>query len=102
MCIFFWKKSKQNGTDNGTVRPLLKRHKNRTDNGTEIIPLNDTEIAVLREISKNPYIKSIEIAKKTNHARSTVSRAIKELKARGFIQRRGSDIKGYWKISEQR
>ncbi|MCL1877074.1 MarR family transcriptional regulator [Candidatus Saccharibacteria bacterium] len=100
MCIFTRKKSGRNGAENGADRPLLKRPKSGAENDAEIVPLNETEIAVLREISRNPYIKIAKITAETGRSRSAIQRALAELKQRGIITRIGGAFRGRWKISE--
>ena len=81
-----------NGTVNGTV--------NDTVNGTvnDGVKLTPTEQAVLDCIRENNLINVAEIVDCTKKGRSTIMRAIKSLKEKGFIQRVGSDKTGSWKI----
>lgn len=80
-----------NGTVNGTV--------NDTVNGTVNVgvKLSATEQAVLDCIRENNLINVAEIVDCTEKGRSTIMRAIKSLKEKGFIQRVGSDKTGSWK-----
>ena len=80
-----------NGTVNGTV--------NDTVNGTvnDGVKLTPTEQAVLDCIRDNNSISVAEIVNRTKKGRSTIMRAIKALKEKGFIQRVGSDKTGNWK-----
>ena len=77
---------------NGTV--------NDTVNGTvnDGVKLTPTEQAVLDCIRENNLINVAEIVDCTKKGRSTIMRAIKSLKEKGFIQRVGSDKTGSWKI----
>ena len=79
-----------NGTVNGTV--------NDTVNGTVNVgvKLSATEQAVLDCIRENNLINVAEIVDGTEKGRSTIMRAIKSLKEKGFIQRVGSDKPGNW------
>ena len=81
-----------NGTVNGTV--------NDTVNGTvnDGVKLTPTEQAVLDCIRDNNSISVAEIVNRTKKGRSTIMRAIKALKEKGFIQRVGSDKTGNWEI----
>lgn len=81
-----------NGTVNGTV--------NDTVNGTvnDGVKLTPTEQAVLDCIRENNLINVAEIVDCTKKGRSTIMRAIKALKEKGFIQRVGSDKTGSWEI----
>lgn len=80
------------GTVNGTV--------NDTVNGTvnDGVNLSATEQAVLDCIRENNLINVAEIVDCTKKGRSTIMRAIKALKEKGFIQRVGSDKTGSWEI----
>lgn len=80
-----------NGTVNGTV--------NDTVNGTvnDGVKLTPTEQTVLDCIRDNNSISVAEIVNRTKKGRSTIMRAIKALKEKGFIQRVGSDKTGNWK-----
>lgn len=80
-----------NGTVNDTV--------NDTVNGTvnDGVKLTPTEQAVLDCIRENNLINVAEIVDCTKKGRSTIMRAIKSLKEKGFIQRVGSDKTGSWK-----
>lgn len=80
-----------NGTVNGTV--------NDTVNGTvnDGVKLTPTEQTVLGCIRDNNSISVAEIVNRTKKGRSTIMRAIKALKEKGFIQRVGSDKTGNWK-----
>ncbi len=81
-----------NGTVNDTV--------NGTVNGTVSggVKLSATEQAVLDCIRDNNFIGVAEIVNRTQKGRSTIMRAIKSLKEKGFIQRVGSDKTGSWEI----
>lgn len=81
-----------NGTVNGTV--------NDTVNGTVNVGVNlsATEQTVLDCIRDNNSISVAEIVNRTKKGRSTIMRAIKALKEKGFIQRVGSDKTGSWEI----
>lgn len=77
----------ENETINETIKPI------------ENTPLNKTEIAVLAMISKNPFVTYEELAKSVKRNRSTVSRAVAELKSRKIISRVGSNKNGSWVVS---
>lgn len=76
-----------NGTVNGTVNDTVNVGVN----------LSATEQAVLDCIRENNLINVAEIVDCTKKGRSTIMRAIKSLKEKGFIQRVGSDKTGSWK-----
>ena len=54
-------------------------------------------LGVLEQIPDATYL---ELSKKLNVSRKTVSQKIKQLKEKGVIVRVGSDKKGYWKITD--
>ncbi len=70
-------------------------------NVPENVPLNPTEIAVLSEISQNPYQTADQIAETLQKTRKTIQRAQQELKNRHIITRVGSDKAGYWQINPE-
>jgi Fic family protein len=71
-------------------------------NVPENVPLNSSEIAVLNEISRDPFATYEKIALGISKNRKTVQRAVAELKSRGIIARQGSDKTGYWVMSRER
>lgn len=80
-----------NGTVNGTVNDTVN------DTVNVGVNLSATEKAVLVCIRDNNFIGVAEIVNRTEKGRSTIMRAIKSLKEKGFIQRVGSDKTGSWK-----
>jgi Fic family protein len=70
-------------------------------NVPESVPLNSSEIAVLSEISHDPFATYDKIAAQIGKNRKTVQRAIVELKSRGIISRQGSDKTGHWVIRRE-
>lgn len=88
-----------NGTVNGTVNDTVNGAVNDTVNGTvnDGVKLTPTEQTVLDCIRDNNSISVAEIVNRTKKGRSTIMRAIKALKEKGFIQRVGSDKTGNWK-----
>lgn len=77
-----------NGTVNDTVNDTVNVGVN----------LSATEKAVLDCIRDNNFIGVAEIVNRTQKGRSTIMRAIKSLKEKGFIQCVGSDKTGSWEI----
>lgn len=61
-------------------------------------PLSDTEQAVLKVITTNPYATYQEIAHKVDKTPKTVQRTLASLKERGLIAREGSDKTGHWAV----
>ena len=70
-----------NGTVNGT-------------NGT----VNGTVKQIYELIKKQSDITIDELVENSHKARRTVARALNELKEKGYIERVGSDKKGFWKV----
>ena len=81
-----------NGTVNGTVSGTVN------DTVNVDVNLSETEKAVLDCIRDNNSIGVAEIVSRTEKGRSTIMRAIKALKEKGFIRRVGSDKTGSWEI----
>lgn len=73
---------------------------NYTENYTEnyIEKLNKTQRKLLEVIKENPYITQKILSNKLNLSRPAIALNMKKLKSGGFIERIGSDRKGYWKI----
>ena len=68
------------------------------ENDTVNDTLNDTESAVLKELKRNVGVTIADLMKEVGKSRPTITRALAELKAKGYIERVGSDKSGYWKI----
>ena len=86
-----------------TIIPLKKtevKEKDWTENWTEnrTENINLTQKRILELISKKPYITQKELIKEMNLGRTAITLNIKYLKDNKFIEREGSDRKGYWKI----
>lgn len=71
---------------------------NDTVNDTVSDTLNDTESAVLKELKRNVGVTIADLMKEVGKSRPTITRALAELKAKGYIERVGSDKSGYWRI----
>ena len=56
---------------------------------------------ILEIIKDDPYITTIEIAKKLNLKRETISRNISKMKVLGLIKRIGDDKGGYWSVNKK-
>lgn len=76
------------GTENGTEIG--------TENGTE--KLDDVSAKILQAIRENPDITRQELIVLIGKAARTIARKINDLKENGYIERIGSDRKGYWKV----
>ena len=71
---------------------------NDTVNYTVSDTLNDTESAELKELKRNVGVTIADLMKEVGKSRPTITRALAELKAKGYIERVGSDKSGYWRI----
>lgn len=80
------------------IRSVTRKVTDRvTDKVTD--NLDEKTIQILALISEDPAYTSTAISEKLFISRKTVSQRLKEMKARGIIERIGSDRKGYWKIN---
>lgn len=79
------------------VSAPLKRHLDVSDALT--VGLSTSETAVLRIITDDRGISIDDIAKKVGVSKSTVDRAIRSLKAKGFLSRVGSTKRPHWVIA---
>lgn len=61
-------------------------------------PLSNTEQAVLKAVTVNPYATYNEIAQRIDKTPKTVQRTLANLKERGLIIRLGSDKTGHWEV----
>ncbi len=61
--------------------------------------LSDKEQKTLELLLDDPGYTSPQIAEKLNVSRVSVTKYLKSLKEKGFIERVGSDRKGYWRIT---
>ena len=60
--------------------------------------LDEKSLRVLNLLIEDPGYTAVTISDRLSLSRKTISSCIKKLKDRGFIERVGSDRKGYWKI----
>lgn len=87
------KNSQKGGVEKGAERGVESTEKVRRECGVNAEK-------VLSVIAKNLFIKTHEIAEKTQLAQRTVENAIACLKREGFLNRIGPDKGGYWEIVE--
>ena len=64
------------------------------------VALEIVERVVLDEIIKNPQITARELSFRINKNKRTVERYLKSLQEKGYLERRGSNKNGYWKVRE--
>ena len=60
--------------------------------------VTDKEQAVLNLLAEDPGYSMPQLAKRLGVSRKTVVERLKKLKEAGFLERVGSDRKGYWKL----
>ncbi len=73
---------------------VARRLELRAGDFRDIVALNRTEIAVVREVHRNPGITPTELATITGLRRSNLSTAIRVLEARGLVTREQADADG--------
>ena len=62
------------------------------------ILLNSTEEQILNLINREKYITQAELSKLLDLSENCIYKNLRTLKAKGIIERIGSNKKGYWKI----
>lgn len=75
---------------------------NDTINDTINDPVNDRQKQILKYISTNPQITTLELIEKLNVSKPTIKRDLRILSNLGFIARVGANKNGYWKILLQK
>ncbi|MCR5444722.1 MAG: winged helix-turn-helix transcriptional regulator [Bacteroidales bacterium] len=70
-----------------------------TENAPVNAPVNKTQKAILKLISKDNQITYDEMVLKIGVDRTTIMRNIAKLKQRGILERVGEDKNGYWKLN---
>ena len=70
-----------------------------TANAPVNAPVNKTQKAILKHISKDNQITYDEMVLKIGVDRTTIMRNIAKLKQRGILERVGEDKNGYWKLN---
>ncbi len=60
--------------------------------------VNDTVKLIYGSVKSDCYITIAELMEQTKKSRPTITRALSELKEKGYIERVGSDKTGFWKI----
>lgn len=73
---------------------------NVTDNVTDRVTdfLDENALHVFALLQENPTYTAAVIGEKLSLSRKTISAKLKKLKELGYIERVGSDRKGYWKL----
>jgi len=61
-------------------------------------PLSEPLKRLLLIVKENPYSTKEQLVDKLNLSRATITRYIKQLKDKNFLERVGSDKSGYWEV----
>lgn len=62
------------------------------------VALSNIEELILEELVKNPKLTAASLSLIINKSKRTAERYLKSLQENGYIEREGSDKKGYWKV----
>lgn len=79
-------------------RPSYDAQENAQENAHDYEKLNSTQIFIYNAIKSDKSISRKQLLEITNKDNSTITRAIRVLKDKGYIKRVGSDRRGFWKI----
>lgn len=60
---------------------------------------NKSELAILRLLSDNPRLTRINLANKIGISENGVKKILANIKAAGWIERKGSNKNGYWVVT---
>lgn len=74
------------------------KNDDKNDNQIHSDELNESEKRILLEVINNPAIPYDALMAELRISRRTVSRAFASLAEKGYIERIGSNKKGYWKV----
>lgn len=59
---------------------------------------NKSELSILRLLADNPRLTRVELAEKVGITDNGVKKIITNMKAAGWIERKGSNKTGYWNV----
>ena len=62
------------------------------------VAINNIEKKILEELVKNPQLTAANLSLIINKSKRTAERYLKSLQENGYIERKGSDKAGYWKV----
>ena len=92
------------GTENGIdgTDASQKRYRNDTEKVTDRVTdrVTENQQLILDNISRNPTVSSKELAVIVGITPEKIRENISKLKAKGLLERIGSDRSGYWKIKQ--
>lgn len=66
----------------------------------QIVILTDAERSILDTLRMRPYYTLTDVANSTGLSRSYVGKAVTKLKGFGLVERKGSNKKGLWKVTD--
>jgi Fic family protein len=89
----------ENTTLSGGVNDVVNGGENDGVSGGENLRLNSTQEAVFEAIRSNNYITTAQLIVTVGKTKSTIERAIKALKEKGFLKREGPDKGGHWEVT---
>lgn len=61
---------------------------------------NKSELRVLRLLTENPHMTRVELAQNIGISESSVKKILAKMKASAWIERKGSNKKGYWLVNK--
>ena len=92
-------KAEQLYSDDKKINRILAKDVNDIKIDSELkILLNSTEEQILNLINREKYITQAELSKLLDLSENCIYKNLRTLKAKGIIERIGSNKKGYWKI----
>ena len=92
-------KTEQLYSEDKKINRICAKDVNNIEIDSELkILLNSTEEQILNLINREKYITQAELSKLLDLSENCIYKNLRTLKAKGIIERIGSNKKGYWKI----
>ena len=92
-------KAEQLYSEDKKINRICAKDVNNIEIASELkILLNSTEEQILNLINREKYITQAELSKLLDLSENCIYKNLRTLKAKGIIERIGSNKKGYWKI----
>ena len=92
-------KAEQLYSEDKKINRICAKDVNNIEINSELkILLNSTEEQILNLINREKYITQAELSKLLDLSENCIYKNLRTLKAKGIIERIGSNKKGYWKI----
>ncbi|MDD6702645.1 MAG: Fic family protein [Bacteroidales bacterium] len=79
-----------------TLQKNIKEAPNKIPNKVPNKVPNKSELSILRLLAENPHLTRVELAEKVGITENGVKKIITNMKAAGWIERKGSNKTGYW------